>query len=330
MRNMSLRGLILVLLLASAAVLVQACQQSEPAAPPPPESPAVTEPAAPSAEPAAEPKEPAEEPKQPAEQPKEPAEASGGGDLEPIKIDLPNAVFEGTPEPRRYGTHVEKLLGKARPPFMAPKGTTNVALKKPVRGSDEFPIIGELKLITDGDKEALDGSFVELGPGRQYVQIDLGAEYNIYAVVIWHRHQEPRVYHDIVVQACSDPDFITDVKTVFNNDYDNSSGLGIGENLERIETNEGHLIDAKGVKGRYVRCYSNGNTTNDLNHYIEVEVYGKSAPAEPSAEPKESAEQPKTPAEEATKPAEQPKQPAEASGDGDLEPIKIDLPIPHY
>jgi hypothetical protein len=28
------------------------------------------------------------------------------------------------------------------------------------------------------------------------------------------------------------------------------------------------------VKGRYVRLYSNGNTSNDLNHYVEVEVYG--------------------------------------------------------
>ena len=292
MRSVSLQDLALVLLLASAAVLVQACQQSEPAAPPPPESPAVAEPAAPSAEPAAEPKEPAEAPKQPAEeaakpaeQPKqpgeaakEPAEAPGDGNLAPIAIDLPQAQFPGTPPALRFGTHVEKPLGKPRPPFKAPKGTTNVALKKPVRGSDEEPIIGELKLITDGDKEASDGSFVELGPGRQYVQIDLGAEYNIYAIVIWHYHKEPRVYHDIVIQASSDPDFITGVTTVFNNDHDNSAGLGLGEGKERIETNEGHLIDSKGVKGRYVRLYSNGNTTNDLNHYIEVEVYGKPAP----------------------------------------------------
>jgi len=32
-----------------------------------------------------------------------------------------------------------------------------------------------------------------------------------------------------------------------------------------------------GVKGRYVRLYSNGNTANRLNHYIEVEVWGKPA-----------------------------------------------------
>ena len=282
MRSVSLQDLVLVLLLASAAVLVQACQKSEPAAPPPPESPAAT---APAAEPAAEPnvpadgpKPPAEEATKPAEQPQEPAVPAGDSDLEPIVIELPQPQFPGTPPALRFGPHVEKPLGKPRPPFLAPKGTTNVALKRPVRGSDEEPIIGELKLITDGDKEASDGSFVELGPARQYVQIDLGAEYNIYAILIWHYHKEPRVYHDIVIQVSSDPDFITDVKTVFNNDYDNSSGLGLGEGLERIETNEGHLLDAKGVKGRYVRCYSNGNTTNDLNHYIEVEVYGKPAP----------------------------------------------------
>jgi hypothetical protein len=37
------------------------------------------------------------------------------------------------------------------------------------------------------------------------------------------------------------------------------------------------LIDAKGVKGRYVRLYSAGNTSNKMNHYIEVEVWGKPA-----------------------------------------------------
>jgi hypothetical protein len=62
---------------------------------------------------------------------------------------------------------------------------------------------------------------------------------------------------------------------VFNNDLDNSAGLGVGKDLHYIETNEGKLIDAKGVKARYVRLYSNGNSGNDLNHYIEVEVYGK-------------------------------------------------------
>ena len=61
---------------------------------------------------------------------------------------------------------------------------------------------------------------------------------------------------------------------MFNNDHDNSSGLGIGKNKEYIETNEGRLIDPRGVKARYIRLYSKGNTSNDINHYVEVEVYG--------------------------------------------------------
>jgi hypothetical protein len=65
------------------------------------------------------------------------------------------------------------------------------------------------------------------------------------------------------------------VRTLFNNDADNSAGLGGGTDMNYIETNKGELINAKGVKARYVRLYSNGNNSNDLNHYIEVEVYGK-------------------------------------------------------
>ena len=37
------------------------------------------------------------------------------------------------------------------------------------------------------------------------------------------------------------------------------------------------LIEGKGTKGRYVRMYSNGNTANEMNHYIEVQVYGTPA-----------------------------------------------------
>ena len=65
------------------------------------------------------------------------------------------------------------------------------------------------------------------------------------------------------------------VRTLFNNDIDNSAGLGVGKDMHYTETHEGKLIDAKGARARYVRLYSNGNNGSDLNHYIEVEVYGK-------------------------------------------------------
>ena len=79
----------------------------------------------------------------------------------------------------------------------------------------------------------------------------------------------------MVVQISDDPDFISNVKTIFNNDHDNSSGLGIGKDREYFESDEGKIMDAAGVKSRYVRCYSKGNTSDAQNHYIEVEVWGK-------------------------------------------------------
>jgi hypothetical protein len=163
-----------------------------------------------------------------------------------------------------------------------PKGCTNLAAKKKVTSSDANPIIGELALVTDGDKDGGDGSFVELAPGKQWIQIDLEQPADISAVVVWHYHAEGRVYHSVVAQVSDDPDFKKDVKTVFNNDYANALGLGAGKNLEYIDDYRGKALavqDDKGgpVRGRYVRLWSNGNTSNDQNHYIEVEVYGKPA-----------------------------------------------------
>ena len=196
--------------------------------------------------------------------------------LIPIPLKLPRPMFVGTPSKLEI-PNLQKPLGKVRPPFYAPVGTKNVALGKPITSSDEEPIIGEIEMITDDDREAADGSYVELGPFVQHVTIDLGAEYNIYALVVWHYHKQPRVYFDAVIQTADDADFITNVETLFNNDIDNSAGLGIGKDMHYVETSEGKLIDAKGVNARYVRFYSNGNNSNDLNHYIEVEVFGKPA-----------------------------------------------------
>ncbi|MDZ7317133.1 MAG: discoidin domain-containing protein [candidate division KSB1 bacterium] len=196
--------------------------------------------------------------------------------LVPINIELPKPMFVGTPTPMKV-ERLEKPTGKPRPPFLAPEGTKNVALGKPVTSSDDLPVIGELSMITDGDKEAADGSYVELGPFKQWVQVDLGARHAIYAIVMWHYHKQPRVYYDVVVQIADDPDFTKNVVTVFNNDIDNSLGFGKGEDWHYVETNEGKLVDCKGTIGRYVRAYTAGNTSNDLNHWIELEVYGKPA-----------------------------------------------------
>jgi len=194
--------------------------------------------------------------------------------LVPLPLELPKPMFVGTPQDTKV-ENLEKPLGKPRPPFYAPAGVKNVAFEKPVSSTDEEPIIGEIEMITDGDKEAADGSYVELGPFKQSVTIDLEDEYEIYAIVAWHYHKQAIVYFDVVVQVASDPDFISNVTTLFNNDIDNSAGLGVGKDKHYTETAEGRLIPGKGVKARYVRLYSQGNNSNDLNHYIEVEVFGK-------------------------------------------------------
>jgi hypothetical protein len=202
---------------------------------------------------------------------KKPTAAAGQA---PIPLELPEAQFRGTPQPAKV-PNLEKPTGRLRDPFMAPIGTVNVAKGKPVTSSDEFPIIGDLEYITDGDKDASDGCFVELAPGLQQVTVDLGKKYNIYAIIAWHYHMKERVYFDVIAQVADDADFTSNVVTLFNNDTDNSAKQGVGTGMHYVDTNEGRLIDGKGTRARYVRMYSKGNNDNDFNHYIEIAVYGK-------------------------------------------------------
>jgi len=195
-------------------------------------------------------------------------------DKVPIPLELPRPLFVGTPVPINV-PNLEKPSGAKRAPFLAPAGTVLLSKGKPVTASDAYPVIGEIPFVTDGEKDGSDGTFVEFGPELQWVQVDLGATDTLQAIVVWHFHAQARVYHDVIVQVSDDANFKTGVTTLFNNDYDNSAKLGVGKDPSYVETAEGRLIDAKGVKARYVRLYSNGNTTNELNHYVEVEVFGQ-------------------------------------------------------
>lgn len=199
-------------------------------------------------------------------------QTTGDANLVAIDIVLPAPAFRGTPVPAKV-PHVEKPLDGPRKPFLAPEGTLNLARGIPVGCSDPAPASGEVDFVTDGDKEASDFGYLELRPGTEWVQVDLGQQATIYAVLVWHSHAEARVYYDVIVQVSDDPDFL-EAETVFNNDYDNSSGMGIGRGMGYVETSEGKLIDCQGFKGRYIRLYSQGNHIDDKNHYTEVEVFG--------------------------------------------------------
>ncbi|HSV72843.1 MAG TPA: hypothetical protein VLH79_03695 [Chthonomonadales bacterium] len=208
-----------------------------------------------------------------------PEPAAAQGETVPLPITLPRPVFPGTPRDIPAGTSVERTDGRPRAIPQVPRGTVNLALNRKVTSS-RAPFAFSLDLVTDGNKEARETTAVELRPGLQWVQIDLGAVATIHYVCVWHYHLEPVVVRDVIVQLSNDPTFLDGVTTIFNNDQDNSAGLGVGRDREYFETSEGRLIPARGVKARYVRLYSRGSTFKDpLNRYTEVEVFGQqSAP----------------------------------------------------
>ena len=111
------------------------------------------------------------------------------------------------------------------------------------------PVIGELDMITDGEKAGGDGYFVELGPTPQWVQIDLGASRPLYAILAWHYHSQARVYRDVIVQVSDDPAFKTGVTTVFNNDHDNSAKLGRREGQGVHRGRRGQAVRPEGREG---------------------------------------------------------------------------------
>ncbi len=203
--------------------------------------------------------------------------AAADGDKVPLIIKLPAPAFKGTPKDIQLSSYVEPLSDKPRPPMMVPPGLKNIAPSAKITCSDKNATADALAKIVDGDKEASEQSIIYLRKGTQWVQMDFGSPQQIFAVVVWHAHNSSKVYHDVIVQTADDQDFLQNVKTIFNNDQDNTSGLGVGTDREYFETNEGKLIDTKGITTRFMRFYSKGSTESALNEYTGIEVYGRPA-----------------------------------------------------
>src|SRR5688572_17041331 len=135
-------------------------------------------------------------------------------DTVPLKVEYPKPLFAGTPRPIQL-SNLEPANAK-RPELMVPADTKLLSKGKTVTSSDNLPVIGELSYLTDGDKTGIDGAYVELGPGVQWVQIDLGAPSKISAIVAWHFHSQARVYHDVIVQVYDDKELKKGVTTLYN------------------------------------------------------------------------------------------------------------------
>jgi hypothetical protein len=81
-----------------------------------------------------------------------------------VGIKFPKPMFIGTPTKTKL-PNLEKP-GNPTLKLKAPEGTKKISRGKPVTSSDDLPIIGDLEMITDGDKDGADGSYVELGPDK--------------------------------------------------------------------------------------------------------------------------------------------------------------------
>jgi hypothetical protein len=182
---------------------------------------------------------------------------------------------------------------RPRDPVMVPPDVTNnlalgclvTASSKPLTldPASHDVSLGELPCVTDGLKEP-DDDRLSLPSGKQWVQLDLGKTQEVWAVQIWHWYDYPCAYYDVVAQLSNDPGFTNNVSTVFNNDHDNTSGLGRGKDKEYIATNEGRAIAVNGIQARYLRVYSSGSTESPNNRYTEIEVYGRPPTNRPSSE----------------------------------------------
>ena len=182
-------------------------------------------------------------------------------------------------------SNLENAHVQRAPTLLVPVGADRLLSRNcAVTSSTLTPEVGELAYITDGNKDAAANdadNMVKLGTGLQWVQLDLGSTQNVYGVCIWRHHHLPRIYRDVVVQLSNDASFTNAVTTIFNNDHDNSSGFGMGNDKEYIEWNMGRCIPVAGIAARYVRVYSNGRyleggvlEADSANYYTEVEIYG--------------------------------------------------------
>tara|TARA_R110001592_G_scaffold168786_1_gene405121 strand:+ start:146 stop:2092 length:1947 start_codon:yes stop_codon:yes gene_type:complete len=188
------------------------------------------------------------------------------------EITYPEPSYGGTP--LDYWSPNLEEEGHGAPVRNVPNEQARIISRgRPVSSSNTKDPYADIGRLSDSKKDYSKENVIVLPPGPQWVQIHLEADYRITAVIVWHYYEDQRVYQDVAVRVSSRPDG-KDGTMLYNNDHDNSLGMGVGTDREYVEKYTGRYIDGKDAVGRYVRCFSNGNTANNNNHYIEVEVWG--------------------------------------------------------
>lgn len=150
-----------------------------------------------------------------------------------------------------------------------PVVSANVALGKSIVLDPEYEP-ERYVYATDGDTSS---AFYTSANGKTSLTMDLGAEYIIDRVKMWH-YTDGRTYHDVIIQFSNDPDFEKDVITVFNNDHDNTCGQGEGTDEEYAESPDGKEFTFEKITARYFRTWLNGSDANPYGQWQEIEIYG--------------------------------------------------------
>lgn len=163
-----------------------------------------------------------------------------------------------------------KLFGAGAP-------QQNLALGKTVAYSTSHNDVVPSRL-TNGLTTGSATDLVAVGAAGSLVSatVDLGQTCMIEHLKMWHYWLDGRKYRDVVVQLSTTSNFSSGVTTVFNNDTDNSAGLGVGSDAEYIEEQAGKDVPVHPIQARYARFYLRGNyvPNNNWNHYVELQAFG--------------------------------------------------------
>ena len=108
------------------------------------------------------------------------------------------------------------------------------------------------------------GDLASCSDGSMYVTIDLGEEYWVTSVVIWHYYEDIRQYCSQSVLLSRTGSFSGEEVDVYN------TGTGYGP----VETAAGHEIVFNATAARYIRHHCGRSTLNTGIHFMEMDIFG--------------------------------------------------------
>ncbi len=199
-----------------------------------------------------------------------------------LEPEFPRLLYTAAPSPPPGWKEVENpaITWKRKDNVVISEGCRLLSHRCPVTVSDPAPL-GDPACVTDGVRSSEDGNMIDMAPGKQWVQIDLGVSCEVHCLWLWLCHKQPWVScRNVIVQVSDDAVYSSNGRgtIVLNADRDGSEGMGKGTDMDWEETINGRPVTFPPARGRYIRVWTNGRTLDDCNIFTEVAVYGKDLP----------------------------------------------------